>query len=266
MPRFAANLTFQFNEVPFLDRFAAAAAAGFPAVEFMFPYDHQPQEVEQKLKAAGVENVLFNLPAGDWAAGDRGLACVPGREQEFRDGVAKALKYAAVLGTPRLHAMSGIGVPVGDEKRALYERTYVDNLRYAAEKLAEAGLTLVIEPINTRDMPGYFLNTQAQAAEACDQVGKPNLKLQMDCYHMQIAEGDLSVKLRKYADRCAHIQIAAVPDRHEPDHGEVNYAHIFALLDEIGYTGWIGCEYRPAGKTVDGLGWYKPWMKRGASA
>jgi 2-dehydrotetronate isomerase len=255
MPRFAANLSFLFQEVPFLDRFAAAASAGFRAVEFMFPYDHPPATVAERLTAAGLENVLFNLSAGDWAAGDRGLACLPEREEEFRSSVATALSYAAVLKTPRLHAMAGI-VPPG-AIRAGYHSTYIANLRYAAQQLAPAGITLLIEPINTRDMPGYFLNTQSQAAEICAAVGLPNLKIQMDCYHMQIAEGDLATKLRRYAALCGHVQIAGVPERNEPDTGEINYPYLFKLLDDLGYEGWIGCEYRPAGKTQDGLGWLK---------
>ena len=255
MPRFAANLSFLFQEAPFLDRFAAAASAGFRAVEFMFPYDHAPAAVAGRLTAAGLENVLFNLPPGDWSAGDRGLACLPGREEEFRSSVATALTYAAALKTPRLHAMAGI-VPPG-ATRAAYQSTYIANLRYAAEQLAAAGITLLIEPINTRDMPGYFLNTQSQAAEICATIALPNLKIQMDCYHMQIAEGDISTKLRRYATLCGHVQIAGVPERHEPDTGEINYPFLFRLLDDLGYEGWIGCEYRPAGKTLDGLGWLK---------
>ncbi len=256
MPRFAANLTFQFQDIPFLDRFAAAAAAGYRAVEFMFPYEHAPEIIAERLKTSQLENALFNLPAGDWAGGDRGIAAVPGREDEFRKGVATAISYARVLGTPRVHAMCGL-VPAGSSREAC-KATYIANLRYAAEQLAAAGVVLVIEPINTRDMPGYFLNTQAEAAEFCAAVG-PNLKMQMDCYHMQVTEGDIATKLKKYAALCEHIQIAGVPERNEPDTGEVNYTYLFKLLDDIGYKGWIGCEYRPAGKTVDGLGWFKPY-------
>jgi len=259
MPRFAANLSLMFNEVPFLDRFAAAASAGFRAVEFLFPYEHPAAVVERNLRASGVENVLFNLPPGDWAAGERGIACLPGRESEFRAGLTKALEYARALGTPRIHAMAGI-VPSGAD-RAPYRATYIANLRHAAEALAAAGIDLMIEPINTRDMPGYFLNTQAQAAEICDAVGAPNMRLQMDCYHMQIAEGDLAVNLRTHAGRCGHVQVAGVPDRHEPDTGEVNYDYLFELLDEIGYQGWVGCEYRPKGSTLEGLGWLRRWTR-----
>ena len=191
------------------------------------------------------------------------MACLPGREDEFRESVGTALKYAHALGAPLLHAMAGVGPPPGRADRAAYEQTYIANLRYAAEEVGRAGLTLVIEPINTRDMPGYFLNTQSQAADICEKVGLPNLKLQMDCYHMQVAEGDLSTNLRTHAARCAHVQIASVPDRREPDHGEINYSHIFTLLDEIGYPGWVGCEYRPAGATEAGLGWMKSWVAQG---
>ncbi len=244
-----------FNEVPFLDRFSAASAAGFQAVEFLFPYDYPPETVEQQLRGNRLENVLFNLPPGDWAAGERGITCIPGREAEFRAGVDKAIAYAQSLGTPRLHAMAGIA-PAGADPRAL-RATFVSNLRYAAEKLAAQNLTLLIEAINTRDIPGFFLNLQAESYAICTEIGAPNLKMQMDLYHMQIMEGDLAVKLRRYAAHCGHIQIASAPDRHEPDGGEVNYPYLFQVIDEIGYKGWLGCEYKPAGKTVDGLGWFR---------
>jgi hydroxypyruvate isomerase len=257
MPRFAANLSLMFNEVPFPERFARAAAAGFKAVEFMFPYDHAPSEVASWLKHAGLENVLFNMPPGDWAAGDRGLAAVPGREAEFRAGLAKALDYAEALGTPRLHAMAG-PVPTGVDPAA-WQRTYVDNLRHAAQALARRGLTLVIEPINHRDVPGYFLNTHAQAVAVLDSVGEANLMIQMDFYHAQITEGDLAVTLKRNLARIGHVQIAGVPDRDEPDQGEVNYPYLFKLLDTLGYAGWIGCEYRPRAGTEAGLGWLEGW-------
>ena len=257
MPRFAANLTFQFQDVPFLDRFAAAAAAGFRAVEFAFPYEHPPAAIAQRLASANLENILFNMPPGDWAAGERGLACLPGRQDEFRRGVTTALEYASALRAPRLHAMAGI-VPPGVSRSAC-EQTYLANLRYAAHELAAAGIDLMIEPINTRDMPGYFLTTQSEAASICEALAAPNIRMQMDCYHIQIAEGDIATKLRRYAARCGHVQIAGVPDRNEPDTGEVNYSYLFHLLDEIGYQGWVGCEYRPAGKTTDGLGWFDRW-------
>ena len=259
MPRFAANLSFLFCELPFLDRFAAAAEAGFRAVEFAFPYEHSPAQIAHSLAAANLENILFNMPPGDWASGERGLACLPGREAEFRRGVDTALEYARALKTPRLHAMAGC-VPMNAPRDA-YEKTYLANLRYAAEALAPAGIDLMVEAINTRDFPGYFLNTQAHAATVCEAVGLPNVRMQMDCYHVQIVEGDVSTKLRRYAARCGHVQIAGVPGRNEPDAGEVNYPYLFQLLDEIGYAGWIGCEYRPAGNTTEGLGWFQPWRQ-----
>jgi hydroxypyruvate isomerase len=255
MPRFAANLSMMFTEVPFPERFAAAAKAGFKAVEFLFPYDYPAADVARWLKDAGLENALFNLPPGDFAAGERGIASIPGREQEFQDGVAKALEYAAALGTKTLHAMAGL-LPAGADYET-HRATYIDNIWFAAKALGEKGLTLVIEPINTRDMPGYFLNYQAEAHAIRKEIGEPNLKVQMDFYHAQIMEGDLSVTLKDNFDGVGHIQIASVPARHEPDEGEVNYPHLYQLLDELGYQGWIGCEYRPRGKTEDGLGWFK---------
>ena len=254
MARFAANLSMMFNEVPFLDRFAAAATAGFQAVEYLFPYEFPAEAIEQKLREHRLENVLFNMPPGNWGAGERGIGCIPGREEEFRAGVDKAVAYAQRLGTPRLHAMAGVA-PAGADRNSL-RATFVENLRYAAAKLAEHNITLLIEAINTRDIPGFFLNTQAESYAILTEINAPNLKMQMDLYHMQIVEGDLAMKLRQYAAHCGHIQIAGVPKRQEPDTGEVNYPYLYALLDEIGYSGWIGCEYRPAAKTEDGLGWY----------
>jgi 2-dehydrotetronate isomerase len=259
MPKFAANLTMMFNEVPFLDRFDAAARAGFEAVEFLFPYDHAPEAVAVRLRAAELKNVLFNMPPGDWAAGERGIGALPGREQEFRDGVACALRYAEALGTPSLHAMSGL-VPPGVDRTA-YWATYVDNLRCAARETARRGITLLVEPINTRDIPGYFLNTQAEAHAIRGEVNAGNLKVQMDLYHAQIVEGDVTMKLRAWARHVGHVQIASVPERHEPDRGELSYAHLFRVLDEVGYEGWVGCEYRPVGGTVEGLGWFAPWRR-----
>ena len=259
MPRFAANLTMMFNEAPFLDRFAAAAQAGFRGVEFLFPYEYPAAAIKSKLRENGLELALFNLPPGDFASGERGLACLPGREADFQTAVEKALDYARHLGATRLHAMAGI-VPPGVSREAC-RSTYIQNLGYAAARCAEQSVTLLIEAINARDIPGYFLNTQADSAAVCEEVAAPNLKMQMDCYHMQIVEGDLEVKLRKYASRCGHIQIAGVPKRHEPDTGEVHYPHIFRLLDGIGYAGWVGCEYRPAGKTLDGLRWFTEYRR-----
>lgn len=255
MPRFAANLTMMFNEVPFPQRFEAAARAGFEAVEFLFPYEHAPQEIAQWLDQNRLVNALFNMPPGDWAAGERGLASLPGREQEFRDGVARALDYAQAMGTKRLHAMAGL-LPAG-AARAPHLETYITNLRYAAREVAKHGITLLIEPINPRDMPGYFLNSQAEAHAICAAVGEANLKVQMDFYHAQIVDGDLAATFRQHTAGIGHVQIASVPSRNEPDDGEVNYPYLFRMLDELGYDGWVGCEYRPRGRTEDGLGWFK---------
>jgi hydroxypyruvate isomerase len=255
MPKFAANLTMMFNEVAFPERFAAAAKAGFKAVEFLFPYDHAPQDVAQWLKENKLENALFNLPPGNWAAGERGMAALPGREEEFRASVARALDYALTLGTQRVHVMAGLVSEGADRKRC--REVYIENLRYAAREAAKHDRMVLIEPINTRDIPGYFLNTQAEGHAIREAVGAPNLKVQMDFYHAQIVEGDLAMTFKKYFDGIGHIQIAGVPSRHEPDDGEVNYRYLFRLLDEMGYDGWVGCEYRPRGRTEDGLGWLK---------
>ncbi len=253
MPKFAANLTMMFNEVAFTQRFAAAAAAGFKAVEFLFPYDHTPAEVAALLHDNQLQNVLFNLPPGDWAAGERGIACLPGREEEFRAGVARGIEYALAMGTPRLHMMAGL-VPAGADL-AVHRAVYLANLRHAADELGKHGLMLLLEPINGRDMPGYFLSGQAQAHALREESGVANVKVQMDFYHAQIVEGDLAMTFKKHFDGIGHVQIASVPSRNEPDDGEVNYPYLFKLLDELGYDGWIGCEYRPRGKTEDGLAW-----------
>jgi hydroxypyruvate isomerase len=253
MPRFAANLTMMFNEVPFPDRFARAAASGFKAVEFLSPYDHAPADIAFWLESAGLESVLFNMALGNWAAGERGISALPGREADFRAGVALALDYAQALGTKHLHAMAG-QVPDGTDLGSCHA-TFVDNLRYAAQELAKHGRTVVIEPINHRDMPRYFLNTQAQAQAILDEVALPNVKLQMDFYHMQITEGDLAMRLRRHFGAVGHVQIAGVPERQEPDIGEINHPYLFTLLDDLGYDGWVGCEYRPRGQTEAGLGW-----------
>lgn len=255
MPRFAANLSMMFNEAPFLERFAAAAGAGFTGVEYLFPYEFPCDVVAEQLRKHSLENVLFNLPPGNWAAGERGVTCLPGREEEFRAGVAKAIEYATGLNTKRVHAMAGIVPPEADP--GAVHATYTGNLTYAAAECAKHDITLLIEAINTRDMPGFYLNTQAQSFAVLQEVGAANLKMQMDCYHMQIMEGDIALKLRKYAAVCAHVQVAGAPERHEPDTGEVNYPYLFDVLDEIGYSGWVGCEYRPAAKTLDGLGWFQ---------
>ncbi len=255
MPKFAANLSMMFNEVPFPERFAAAAKAGFKAVEFLFPYEYTPAQVAGWLKENNLKNALFNMPPGNWAAGDRGMASIPGREQEFCDGVAKAIEYALALGTPTIHAMAGM-LPAGADREA-HRVTYVDNIWYAAKELAKHNLTLVIEPINTRDMPGYFLNYQDEAHAIRKEIGEPNLKVQMDFYHVQIMEGDLTMTFKNNFEGIGHVQIASVPTRNEPDEGEINYGHIFKLLDDMGYDGYVGCEYRPRGRTEDGLGWLK---------
>ena len=260
MPRFAANLSMMFNEVPFLERFAAAADAGFKGVEYLFPYDLPAEAIEEQLRKHHLDNVLFNLPPGNWAAGERGIACLPGREEEFRKSVGDAVTYAVRLKVARVHAMAGLA-PSGADA-ALLRATYVANLKYAAAECARHGIMLLIEAINTRDIPGFYLNTQAQAYGILQEVGAPNLKMQVDLYHMQIMEGDLEMKLRKYTAECGHIQIASVPKRNEPDAGEVAYSHLFGVLDEIGYKGWVGCEYRPAGKTVDGLNWFRGYAAR----
>ena len=255
MPKFAANLSMMFNEHDFPNRFAAAAKAGFDAVEFLFPYDYSPAEVAQWHKENNLKNVLFNLPPGDWAAGERGIAALPGREAEFRTGVAKAIEYALALGTPQLHMMAGL-VPAGSDM-AIHRKTYLENMKFAAQALAKHNLNLLLEPINTRDMPGYFLNTQVQAHELRVESGEPNVKVQMDFYHAQIMEGDLAETFKKYFKDIGHTQIASVPKRNEPDDGEVNYPYLYQLLDEMGYEGYVGCEYRPKGKTEDGLAWFK---------
>jgi len=260
MPRFAANLSMMFTDVPFLERFGRAAAAGFEAVEFLFPYEHPAEAIAAELDRHGLTQALFNLPPGDFAKGERGIASLPGREAEFREGVETALRYAGATRCRTLHCMAGL-LPEGAD-RAHHEAVYVENLRHAARRCAEAGITLVIEPINTRDIPGYFLNYQHQARRIIERVGEPNLKLQLDLYHCQIMEGDLARHIREFADITAHVQIAGVPERHEPDLGEVNYPYLFAVLDEVGYGGWVGCEYRPKGRTEDGLGWFAPWRRR----
>ncbi|MGF6609430.1 2-oxo-tetronate isomerase [Paraburkholderia sp. WSM4175] len=262
MPRFAANLTMMYTAHPFLDRFAAAAKDGFKAVEFLFPYDFAAKDIKERLTDNGLVQALFNAPPGDWAAGERGIASLPGREEEFRQSVQKALEYAAILGNNKLHVMAGLIAP--DQSRDAHRAVYLRNLEYAAKKAQGAGITVVIEPINTRDIPGFFLNRQDDAQTICDEIGAPNLKVQFDIYHCQVVEGDVAVKLKRDMKRpnagIGHIQIAGVPERHEPDIGELNYPYLFDLIDSLGYDGWIGCEYRPKAATSEGLDWLKPYL------
>ncbi len=255
MPNFAANLSMLFNEYPFPGRFAAAAKAGFNAVEYLFPYDYSPQDLKQWLQENHLKNVLFNMPPGDWSAGERGMAVIPGRQAEFRAGVAKAVEYALTCETPQIHMMAGV-VP-RDADLKICRQIYLENMKYAAGELEKHGIDLLIEPINIRDMPGYFLNFQDQAHELRIESGCSNVKVQMDFYHAQIMEGDLLKTFEKYFEGVGHIQIASVPARHEPDEGELNYPFIFDFLDQAGYKGWIGCEYRPRANTEDGLAWFK---------
>ena len=257
MPRFAANLTMMFNEVPFLERFGAAARAGFHAVEFLFPYDYPADQIKAELDDHKLELVLFNMPAGNWSAGDRGLACDPASVQHVRDGVSTAVGYARVLGCRQIHLMAGIR-PRGATEGAMYD-TYLANVQFAAAELARHDMTLLLEAINTRDMPGFYLNTSHQAFDLMDAAGAPNVRFQYDVYHMQIMEGDLATTLKKHIARIGHIQIADPPARNEPGTGEINYPFIFEWLDAIGYSGWVGCEYRPKSTTTDGLGWMRPW-------
>jgi hydroxypyruvate isomerase len=253
MPKFAANLSTLFIEHSFLDRFAAARAAGFDAVEFLFPYAFEPEQIALRLQRHGQQLVLHNLPPGNWNAGDRGIACDPRRVGEFQDSVALALEYAQELGVTRLHCMAGIVPPKVPYERA--RAIYIGNLRFAAAALAPHGIELLIEPINDRDMPGYFLTHSRQALDIIAEVGAPKLFLQYDIYHMQRMEGDLAATLRANVAQIRHIQLADVPGRHEPGTGEINFPFLFRLLDELGYDGWVGCEYFPHGDTVDGLRW-----------
>lgn len=259
MPRFAANLTMLFTEQPFLDRFELAAKAGFDAVEFLFPYAHPAQEIKQRLDDNGLKLVLHNLPAGDWDAGERGIACLPDRKEDFKSGVGKAVEYAKALGVGQLNCLAG-KAPAGvadDRLRA----TFVENLAFAAKALKAADLKLLIEPVNGIDIPGFYLTRSAQALAILDEVGSDNAYLQYDIYHMQRTEGELAATLQKHLPRIAHVQLADNPGRNEPGTGEINYPFLFAHLDRIGYEGWIGCEYKPAGRTEDGLGWLQKMAK-----
>ncbi len=253
MPRFAANISTMFTDRPFTERIAAAAAAGFRALECQFPYEAAAEELKARLDASGVELVLLNTPPGDFAAGERGLAGLPGREADFEQALGRALAYAETLRCPQIHVMAGIQ-PAGTSKEACLG-VYKANLRLAAEAALRAGRTVLIEPINSRDIPGYLLNTPAEGAAVIEELGVPGLKLQFDFYHAQIMTGDLARSFERHQGITGHVQIAGVPERHEPDTGEVNYPYLFDLLDRLGYAGWVGCEYFPAGATEAGLGW-----------
>jgi len=259
MPNLAANLTLMFNEVDFLDRFAAAAKAGFKAVEFLFPYDYDKNVIKQKLVENNLTLVLHNLPAGNWANGERGIGCHADRVAEFESGVDRAIDYATTLGCKQLNCLAGLR-PTHRDPMELRE-TFIKNLRYAAGKLKDAGIKLLIEAINSRDMPGFFLTNSAQTIDIIKAVGSDNLFFQYDIYHMQIMEGDLAPTIEKHLKLIPHMQLADTPGRHEPGTGEINYDFLLPHLDKIGYTGWIGCEYKPATTTEGGLGWTKRYLK-----
>jgi hydroxypyruvate isomerase len=255
VPKLAANLSTLFPEVRFLDRFAAAARAGFRYVEYQFPYQWHPDELARRARDAGVEVVLHNLPAGDFAKGDRGIACLPGRDPEFRDGVEQAIAYAKAVNCPRLNCLAGLA-PAERPHFALL----VENVRYAARKLGAAGLSLTLEPINTRTVPGFFLSRSAQALDVLNAAGEGNAFLQYDFFHMQIMEGDLARTVERLLPRIGHIQLADVPDRHEPGTGEINFDFLLHRLDGLGYSGYVGCEYNPKGETLEGLKWARPYL------
>jgi 2-dehydrotetronate isomerase len=276
MPKFAANLSMMYVELPFLDRFEAAAKDGFKAVEYLFPYAYEAKELAARLKAHGLQQVLFNLPPGGtdaasidaaWNAGTRGIACIPGREAELLAGAELALRYADALQCPRVHMMAGL-LPAGKD-RSDVRQAYVNNARAASKLVAKQQLNLLLEPINTRDIPGFFLNRQDHAHDLIAEISQPNVKVQMDLYHCQIVEGDVAMKIRQYlpTGNVGHFQIAGVPERQEPDVGEMNYPYLFDVIDGLGYTGWIGCEYKPRlggqpGGTSAGLGWLKPYLTK----
>jgi hydroxypyruvate isomerase len=258
MPRFAANLTMLFTELPFLDRFDAAARAGFEAVEFLFPYAFPASEIRSRLAANGLQLVLHNLPAGNWDAGERGVACHPDRVVEFHTGVGKAIEYANALGVKQLNCLVGKAPPAAD--RATIRRTMVANLRFAAGELKRAGLKLLIEPINSYDIPGFFVNRTDEGLRLIDDIDSDNVFLQYDIYHAQRMEGELAATIEKHLPRIAHIQLADNPGRHEPGTGEINYEFLLRHIDKVGYTGWIGCEYKPAATTEAGLGWLERYV------
>jgi hydroxypyruvate isomerase len=258
MPKFNANLTMLFNEVDFLDRFKAAKDAGFNGVEYLFPYTYRKEDIVERLQANGLAQVLHNLPAGDWGKGERGIACLPDRVGEFEDGVGKAIDYATALQCKQLNCLAGIAPPGIDPTKV--RETFVRNLQFAAAKLKAAGIRLLIEPCNTRDIPGFYLNRSQQALDIVSDAGSDNLFLQYDIYHMQIMEGDLAPTIQRNLGSIRHMQLADNPGRNEPGTGEINYPFLFQFIDKLGYAGWIGCEYKPRGATIDGLGWVKPYL------
>ncbi len=261
MPKFSANLTMMFNEVDFLDRFEHAARAGFRAVEYLFPYGFSKGQLVDQLGSYNLDQALHNLPAGNWQAGERGIACLPGREGEFQEGVGLAIEYAKALKCPRLNCLAG-KAPQGVPPEKI-RQTLVDNLRFAAKALEREGIRLLIEPLNDQDIPGFYLVHTRDAIRVFDEVDHPNLWLQYDIYHMQIMEGNLTKTILAHLPRIAHIQLADNPGRHEPGTGEINFANLFRSIDEADYKGWIGCEYIPAGKTENGLQWIKPYLEKG---
>lgn len=255
MPRFAANLSFLFQEEPFLDRFAAAAEQGFEAVEFMFPYDHSAAAVAAAARDANVKIALFNAPPGDWANGERGLAALPARRQDFRIAMARAFDYARAIRCTNVHVVAGIQ-PAGADRRTM-EACYMDNLAWAAQQASQIGVTLMIEPINQRDIPGFFLSDFDFAERVVTEIGSTSLRLQFDIYHAQIIHGDIAKRLTRQMPWVGHVQIANPPDRREPGKGEIDYRYMFERLDALGYDGWVGCEYRPEGSTVESLSWIR---------
>lgn len=259
MPKFCANLSMLYNEVDFLDRFDAAAKAGFKGVEYLFPYDFSKEQIVDKLEANSLTQVLHNLPAGDWAGGERGIAVLPDRVEEFQEGVAKAIDYATALGCKQVNCLAGITPPGVDADKV--HDTFVANIKFAADKLKDAGIKLLVEAINTRDIPGFYVSGTQQTLDLIKASGSDNIFVQYDIYHMQIMEGDLAPTMEKHLAQIPHIQLADNPGRHEPGTGEINYPFLFEFLDKIGYDGWIGCEYKPKAGTDEGLGWAKSYLK-----
>lgn len=259
MPKFSANLTMLFNEVGFLERFERAAKAGFKGVEYLFPYEWPKEILAEKLEAHGLIQVLHNLPAGNWAQGERGIACIPGREREFQEGVRVAIEYAKALGCTQVNCL--VGIPPRDASPEQVRKTLVSNLRFAAQALGDEGIRLLIEPLNNQDIPGFYLVHTKDALKLMEEVDHPNLYLQYDVYHMQVMEGNLINTLRAHFNRILHIQIADSPGRGEPGTGEINFPNLFKALDDLGYPGWIGCEYKPSGRTEESLSWIKPYLR-----